>query len=341
MQRDLLVTASPHIYDPNTVKRAMLDVIIALLPAALLSVYLFGLNALLILIIAPVAAVASEIFVRRSIGRPMVYRDLSAVVAGVILALNLPAGVPWWMPAVGAFVAVAFAKELLGGIGMNMFNPALVGRAFLHVSWSIPMTTWLVPFWWKDTGFFDLATTQIRGHDVTISSLQGGELDGATGATPLALIRPAFSTGEELPGHFEMFLGNTGGSLGETSALALLLGGLYLLWRSQIDWRIPVSVIGGVAVMALLVGGNPLFHILAGGVFLGAFFMATDWVTSPVTKLGRVIFGVGIGVMTVLIRTYGGFPEGVCYAILLMNGLVPLIDQYTRPRPLGARAVTG
>lgn len=338
-QAPLLGTASPHIYDPSNVRRAMIDVIIALIPAGVVAVALFGMNAVLLLIFTPLMAVLSEVFVRWTLGRSHQIRDLSAVVAGVILALNLPAVTPWWMAAVGAFVAIAFAKELLGGLGYNIFNPALVGRAFLHVSWSIPMTTWLVPFWWQKTSFFDYASVNVVGHEVGIQSMQAGQLDSVTGATPLALVRPAFATGEEPAAVSNLFLGGVTGSIGETSAIALLLGAAYLLLRGHIDWRIPVSMITAVAAGSLLVGANPIYQILAGGVLFGAFFMATDWVTSPVTKPGRWIFGAGIGVLTVLIRTYGGFPEGVAYSILLMNAMVPLIDQYTRPRPLGAKAV--
>lgn len=298
---NLVVSSSPHIRSEETVQRIMLDVIIALLPAAAASVYFFGMGTLVIMLTGILAAVATEAAIQKIRNKPVTINDGSAVITGLLLALTLPPALPLWMVAVGAVVAIGIGKQVYGGLGCNPFNPALVGRAFLIVSFPVHMTTWISP------------------------------LDGVTSATPLGMMKmEGIKTG-----YMELFLGNVGGSLGETSALLLILGGAYLIYRGVIDWRIPVSYLGTVAVLTMVLGHDPLFHLLAGGLMLGAFFMATDMVTTPLTRLGRIIFGIGAGVLVVIIRLYGGYPEGVLFSILLMNIFTPIIDKFIRPRIYG------
>lgn len=306
----LVVSSSPHMHSAGDVSTAMRDVCIALIPALLASLYFFGISAALVIITCIVAAAASEIIAQRIMKREVSVRDYSAVITGTLLAFCLPPSLPLWMAAIGSIVAIVIGKQLFGGLGHNIFNPALVGRAFLLASWPLAMTTWTAP------------------------------LDTVTTATPMGMLKDV--TVQHLPGLANLFFGNVGGSLGETSAIALLIGGLYLLYRGHIDWRIPGTYIGTVFVLTAIIGAikgfglwYPLYHILGGGLMLGAFFMATDWVTSPITKKGRIIFGLGCGLITVLIRIKGGYPEGVCYSILLMNMVTPLIDRYTKSRIFG------
>jgi len=279
----------------------MLDVIIALLPATAASVYFFGMRALAITLVSVAAAVAAEAAIQKIRNRPVTINDGSAVITGLLLALTLSPAMPLWMVAVGAVAAIGIGKQVYGGLGSNPFNPALVGRAFLVVTFPVHMTTWINP------------------------------IDGVTSATPLGLLKMEGTA----TGYTELFIGNVGGSLGETSALLLILGGLYLLYRGIIDWRIPAFYLGTVAVMTAVLGQDPVFHLLAGGLMLGAFFMATDMVTTPVTRTGKIIFGIGAGILVVLIRLYGGYPEGVLFSILLMNTFTPIIDKYTRPKIYG------
>jgi len=227
--------------------------------------------------------------------------DGSGFVTGLLLGLILPPSVPLWMPVIGAFFAISIAKWAFGGFGYTIFNPALVGRAFLVAAWPVLMTSWIMP-------------------------------DGVTGATPLGILK---NEGVKAVSHSELFIGNIGGCIGETSAVALLIGALFLLITKTIDWRIPLAYLGSLFVLTFIFGKDPIFHILAGGVILGAFFMATDYGTIPLTKKGRIIFGLGCGILTVIIRLYSGLPEGVTYAILLMNGLTPLIERFTRIKPFG------
>ncbi len=295
-----LVSTSPHIKDKVSVRGIMLAVVIALIPATASGVYLFGLHALLVVVASITSAVISEFLGYKAMGKKFTM-DGSAVITGLLLALCLPPTVPIWMPVVGSSFAILIGKCAFGGLGQNIFNPALVGRAFLTLSWPALMTTWVSPF------------------------------DGVSTATPL---------GEWHAGHGytpveNLFFGNVAGCIGETSALAILIGGIFLIAMKYVDWRTPLSYIGTVGILMWLLGEPPLFHIFAGGLFLGAFFMATDYVTSPVTKTGRVVFGVGAGLLVVMIRMYGGFPEGVCYSILIMNGFTPLIDRFTRPKVYG------
>lgn len=308
----------------------MWAVVIALLPALAGSVYFFGLKALLLVAISVVSCVVFDSLAQLSFGRRLSPLDGSAVITGLLIAYNLPPGVPWWLPVLGGAFAMVVVKQFFGGLGHNFINPALAARAFLMVSWPTFMTTlWVKP--------------------ASAATLSG--LDAVSGATPLALVRraaeltPAGMTTDELirqanslPVLKNLFLGNVGGCVGETSALLLLIGAIFLMAVRIVDWRIPFSYLLTVAVLAVVLPGSrfsPLFHLTAGGVVLGAFFMATDYVTSPITAKGRIIFGIGCGVITMLVRLYGGYPEGCSYSILLMNVATPMIDRLTRPRLFG------
>ena len=298
-----IVSTSPHLKNSETISIVMRDVLIALAPAALAAVYFFGLPALWLMLVSMVSAIAAEFISAKIMKREVTVSDGSAAITGLLLAMVCPPGIPLWMIAIGAAVAIVLAKQVFGGLGYNPFNPALVGRAVLMASWPVAMTTWITPF------------------------------DAITTATPLAIAK--FNLSQPLPSYWQLFIGNRAGSLGETSAAALLLGAAYLLYKKQISWHIPVSFIASVALLSSIMGRDPLFNILAGGLILGAFFMATDMVTSPMTGKGKIIFGCGCGILTVLIRYKGGFPEGVCYSILIFNMLTPLIDKYTMPQKFG------
>jgi electron transport complex protein RnfD len=307
---NLIVSSSPHIRSEDSIQRIMMNVIISLLPATAASVYFFGFRSLMIVLVSVAAALITEAAVQRLRKKPVTINDGSAAVTGLLLALTLPPAIPLWMAAVGSVVAIGIGKQVYGGLGSNPFNPALVGRAFLVISFPIHMTTWVGP---KD----GLSTPTL--------------LDGVSTATPLNLMKmEGIRTG-----YMDLLIGNVSGSFGETSALLLLIGGLYLLIKGIIDWRIPVFYLGTVAVLTMVLGSDPIFHLLAGGLMLGAFFMATDMVTTPITRLGKAIFGVGAGILVVLIRLYGGYPEGVLFSILLMNIATPIINRYTRPRIYG------
>ncbi len=307
MENRLIASSSPHIRSEETTRNIMLDVIIALLPALVASVFYFGFNSLVLVIAAVAAAVATEYAVQRLMKKPVTINDLSAVVTGILVAFNIPPTAPWWIPVMGSAFAIAIAKQIFGGIGFNFINPALAGRAFLMSSWPTHMMS----------GWIDPVT------------------DAVSSATPLAIIK---GTAEgELPSLLNMLLGRIPGVLGETSSILLLAGGLYLIYRGVIKWIIPVVYIGTVAVLALLVdgGGLMLYHLMGGGLILGAFFMATDYVTCPITDKGKIIYAAGAGILTMLIRKLGGYPEGVSYSILLMNIVTPLIDKYINPKLFG------
>lgn len=303
----------------------MWDVNLALLPAAVAAVIFFGLPALRTIVICVLSTLASEALLEKLFHRPLRLADGSAVVTGVLLAFNLPSSAPWWLSVVGGFVAMLLGKHIYGGLGSNPFNPALLARVLLLVSWPARMTSF------PPTRF----ARPIFGVD-TIST-----------ATPLGLLKMDVNNGLHLKHSagvplWDLFVGNVPGSLGEVSALALLLGAAYLLSRKVITWHIPTAYVGTVFVFSGIYWlidptsyASPLFHILAGGVILGAFFMATDMVTSPMTGRGKLIFGVGCGILTMVIRMYGGYPEGVSFSILFMNGLTPLIDRVTKPRVFG------
>ncbi|MDU4952728.1 MAG: RnfABCDGE type electron transport complex subunit D [Clostridium cadaveris] len=302
----LTLSSSPHIRTNESVQTIMRDVLIALLPAALAGIYFFKMRAALVMIVAVAAAVLSEYLWQRLTHKDITVGDLSAAVTGLLLAFNVPPTMPLWMVAVGSVFAVLIVKQLFGGIGQNIVNPALAGRAFLLASWPIAMTTWT--------------------------------LDGATTATPLAILKAGEGT---LPTLSQAFIGNIGGCIGETSALALLIGFIYLLYRRVISWEIPVVYIGTVAILTTVIGrngfmtGNGIYEIFTGGLMLGAIFMATDYTTTPMTKKGQVIFALGCGIIATIIRTIGGYPEGVSYSILIMNLCVPLIDKFATPRTFG------
>ena len=318
------LSAAPHLHAADDTARIMWTVVYTLLPIVALAGYFFGISALLMVATTTVAAVGTE----RLTGGSGPVRDGSATITGLLLGLTLPAGMPLWMGALGGFVSVALGKALFGGLGQNVFNPALVGRAFLQAAFPTAITTW------PQVGgsFFTL-----RGDNFALP-LMGAQSDAITQATPLGLMkfeRAATEAGA-------LFFGNTGGSIGETSALLILLCGAYLAWKRYLNWRVPVSILATVAGFSAILFAidptrfpTPLFMLLSGGLMLGAVYMATDMVTSPITPLGAWIFGIGIGLLVVLIRIWGGLPEGVMYAILLMNALVPFINRATQPRVFG------
>lgn len=306
---NLIVSSAPHVVDSTSTSTIMRDVVIALVPAFVMSAVVFGARAILLTLVCVAACVFFEWAFRKLTHRTNTISDLSAVVTGVLLAFNLPSGFPIWMAIIGCFVAIVVIKQLFGGLGQNFVNPAITARIVLFVSFATQMTTWPLP----GQGFTNF--------------------DAVTGATPLALLKQGAM--DDLPQNMNMFLGTIGGCLGETSAIALIIGGAYLVVRKVISPVIPVAFIGTVAVLAVIAGQDPIFHICAGGVMLGAIFMATDYVTSPLTTKGKIIFGIGCGCITMLIRLFGAYPEGVSFSILLMNILVPHIDNLTRTKVLG------
>jgi electron transport complex protein RnfD len=300
---NLTLSVSPHIRDRATTSRLMLDVIIALMPALVAAVWVFGARAALVVAVCVATCVFSEWLYEKLMKKPNTTGDLSAVITGILLAYNLPVGIPIWQAMFGSVVAIILVKQLFGGLGKNFANPAITARIVMFLAFSVTMTSWIIP------------------------------PDMVSGATPLALLKKGDLAA--LPSLTNMFLGVRGGCLGETSALALLLGGAYLLIRRVISWQIPAAFIGTVLALTALLGREPLYQLLSGGLILGAFFMATDYVTSPQTNWGRLLFGFGAGCLTVLIRLYGSYPEGVSYSILLMNILVPYINKATLRRAFG------
>lgn len=340
----ILVTASPHIHSGVTVDKLMWAVVIALTPALGGSIYFFGLKGLLLILLSIASAVGFDALGQRLFGRQITIGDGSAVITGLLLAFNLPPGVPWWIPILGAAFAMIVAKQLFGGLGHNFINPALAARAFLVASWPTQMTTtWLAPRGGLISGLNPTALkicTDAVSSATPLNVLKQGERLVLPGCDPQSLYQQLQSWDSIK----QLFLGNTGGCLGETSALLLLIGGIFLIITKVIDWRIPVSYLLTVAVLVTVLPGNKtgllnyaFFHIFSGGLILGAFYMATDYVTSPLTHKGRVIFGIGCGILTTLIRLWGGYPEGVCYSILLMNVATPLIDRFTLPQVFGTR----
>jgi len=324
----LYLTSSPHCHVGPDTGQIMRAVIYSLLPACAAAVYLFGVAALSVLLLAVLGCMAVEAACQRLMGQPVTVHDGSAVLTGILLALNLPPTSPWWLTLLGAVIAIAIGKQVFGGLGANPFNPALVARVALLVSFPVQMTTWSAP------------------------APLGSGRDLVTAATPLGEWKTAVMLTGKLPATqgstLDYLVGQMPGCIGEVSALALLLGAAYLFWRRILTWHIPLSFVGSVVVLAGLFWlaaperyPDPLFHLLTGGLILGAFYMATDMVTSPVTPQGMVLFGIGCGVLTVLIRLFGGYPEGVSFAILLMNAATPLIDRYVRPRVFGHAAREG
>jgi len=306
LKQNLVVSSSPHVTDKTTTSRIMLDVIIGLLPAFIMSGVIFGPRAIILTIVCVISCVVFEYGFRKLLKRDTTITDLSAVVTGILLSFNLPSNLPYWMAVVGCFAAIVVVKQLFGGIGQNFVNPAIAARIFMIVSFSTPMTTWPIP-----ERIFSAA-------------------DAVTSPTPLGILNMGGDPAT-LPTNMDLFLGFVGGSLGETSAVALLLGGIYLLARKVISPAIPVAFIGTVFVFALLMGQDPIFHIFAGGVMLGAIFMATDYCTSPLSVKGKIVFGIGCGLITMVIRVFGSYPEGVSFSILIMNILTPHIDTLCNP----------
>lgn len=324
MDKLLTVSPSPHICSGDSSGKIMYRVVIALIPALIWSVFIFGLDAIRVTVISVVACLAIEFIIQKYFmnQKPSI-TDGSALVTGILLAFNVPSGLPWWIIVIGAIAAIGIGKMSFGGLGCNIFNPALVGRVFLLISFPVQMNTW--------------------------PSVARDGVDSFTSATPLALIKEGLEKGEPvselvqgLPDVSDLMLGYSGGSLGEMSALLLILGGIYLLWRKIITWHIPVSIIVSVLVVSgifwLLEPGthiNPLYHIFTGGLMLGTIFMATDMVTSPMTPKGQLIYGTGIGVITIFIRLFGAYPEGISFGILIMNAFTPLLNMYCKPKRFG------
>ena len=308
MENKLIVSSSPHLSGTVKTRNIMLDVIIALIPALIASVVYFGVRALIVVCVTVASCVIAEYICRKVMKRPVTIGDYSAVVTGMLLAFNLPVGIPLWIAAIGGVVAIVVVKQMFGGLGHNFANPAITARIILMTSFPVRMTTWVAPY-----SYITLDTT-------------------AT-ASPLALIESGNVAG--LPTYTQMFLGERAGCLGETCILALIIGGVYLIARKVIAPTIPVVFIGTVFIMTALLGQDPLMQILSGGLFLGAIFMATDYVTSPLTTKGKVIYAIGCGVITTLIRLFGSLPEGVSFSILLMNILTPHIENLTAPKPFG------
>lgn len=323
MSQQRYLSSSPHIHSGETTTAVMRAVLYSLVPACAVAVYFFGPSALSVLLIATLGCLATEVVCQRLMGQPVTIADGSAAITGVLLALNLPPSSPWWLTLLGAVIAIAIGKQVYGGLGSNPFNPALVARVVLLISFPVQMTSWSAP------------------------APLGSGLDLVTTATPLGEWKNAVMLTGQLPADMQgntlnYFLGNMPGSVGEVSALALLLGAAYLFYRRILTWHIPVTFIGTVILLSGLFWlispekyPDPVFHLLTGGLILGAFFMATDMVTTPVSTKGMLLFGVGCGLLTVLIRLFGGYPEGVSFAILLMNAATPLIDRYTKPTTFG------
>jgi len=329
----LNIAPSPHAHSKESTRKLMTDVVIALIPAFIVSVFYFGIGALIVTATSVISCLLFEYLIQRFVlKKPVSITDGSALVTGILLAFNLPSNIPVLIIVIGSFVSIAIAKMTFGGLGNNPFNPALVGRVFMLISFPVQMTIWPVP-----------------------KGLGTGYLDAVTGATPLAILKEGLASGqslpeimEKLPSPAQMFLGDIGGSIGEVAAAALLIGFVWLLLRKVITWHIPVAVVGSIAVFTGILwlinpekNADPMFHILAGGVLLGAIYMATDYVTSPMVPKAMLIYGCGIGIITVVIRVYGAYPEGVSFAILIMNAFVPLMNAYIKPRRFGEEVKNG
>lgn len=333
MSNLLSVSPSPHTHGRESTQKLMLNVVLALVPAFFTSVFYFGAGAIIVTVASVISCLFFEYVIQRYIlKRPVSITDGSALVTGLLLAFNLPSNIPVFIIIIGSFISIAVAKMTFGGLGNNPFNPALVGRVFMLISFPVQMTSWPLP-----SGFSTSYT------------------DAITGATPLAIIKEGLKNGEPLtelldkiPTPAQMFMGDIGGSMGEVSAIALLIGFAYLLYKNVITWHIPVSVIGSLVIFTSILwfanperNAGPLFHVLAGGVLLGAIFMATDYVTSPMVPKAMVIYGCGIGIITVIIRVFGSYPEGVSFAILIMNAFVPLLNSYIKPKRFGEELKNG
>lgn len=320
MEHKLVLSSSPHIRSNDKASTIMRDVVIALLPATAYGIYIFGMNALMVCVVSIMTAILAEAGMQKIRKKPITINDWSAVVTGLLLAMNIPASAPWWIPFIGAIFAIVIAKHAFGGLGHNFINPALAARAFLMSGWMGRMTSYTTP----------------KLHEISqatpLNVIKTGINEGKTIADSLASLSDKISLGD-------MFFGNIGGVIGETSALLLILGGLYLIFRGVITYRIPTFYIGTVAILSYLLYGFDLemvvYLLLGGGLMLGAFFMATDYSSSPINPKGQIIFAIGCGLLTVIIRRFGGYPEGVSYSILLMNVAAPLIEKYSAPKVFG------
>ncbi len=327
--KKLMVSTAPFLKDAETTPDIMMTVVYTLIPILLASYYYFGLSAVLITLTAVISCGFTEWLFNKSTDRLKSLKDGSALITGILLALTLPPGFPLWMVFVGGVVAIGMGKAMWGGLGQNVFNPALLGRAFLQAAFPTAITTWSPP----DGMYFSM-----RGTNAALPFYQGVNVDGATGATPLAQMKFDHVATNTM----DLLLGNTGGSLGETCGILIILAGVYLLYKKIINWRIPLSILLTVSVFSGIfylidpeIYPSPIFMMLSGGLLLGTFYMATDLVTSPLTPKGTWIFGIGIGIFVVLIRNWGGLPEGVMYAILLMNAATPLLNRFTKIRTYG------
>ena len=332
LKEKLIVTESPHIRDGNTTGGIMLDVIIALMPALIAGVFVFGYRAAALAVVCVGACVFFEWAWCKIVKKQVSIGDFSAAVTGLLLAMNLPVTMPFWMAVVGSLFAIVIVKQFFGGIGHNFMNPALAARAFLLTSWAQAMTTWVQPF--TKVAFFSNADAVSHATPLAQLAQNVDTVSQATSASDAAVA--------ELPSYLDLFLGTTGGCIGEVSALAILIGAVYLICKRVISIKIPATYILTVAALTFVFGGNDglfsgdaLYHVLSGGLMLGAFFMATDYVTTPYTPNGQIVFGIGCGILTAVIRLWGGYPEGVSYSILLMNVATPLIDKYTAPKRFG------
>lgn len=327
MNKLLVVSPSPHVHSGNSTPRLMYNVVLALIPALAVTFFYFGIGALVVTSISILSCLAFEFLIQKFMlkVKPSI-TDGSAMVTGLILAFNLPSNLPWWIVIIGALVAIGVGKMTFGGLGQNPFNPALVGRVFLLVSFPVQMTSWPLPM-----------------------ASRMAYTDAITGATPLAIVKDGLANGDlmssissQIPSHMELFMGAMGGSIGEIAAFALLIGFLWLLFTKVITWHIPISIFATIGIFTGILwlinpeaNADPLFHLLTGGVMLGAIFMATDYVTSPMHPKGMWVFGIGIGLITVIIRVWGAYPEGISFAILIMNAFVPLINRYIKPSRFG------
>lgn len=330
MNQKLIISPSPHIKSKESVPAIMYGVVFSLIPALVVGIYFFGLSALTVTLTAIAACLLFEYLIQKFLLKGKIsITDGSALITGILLAFNLPASIPPWMVIVGAVVAIGIGKMSFGGLGKNPFNPALVGRVFMLISFPVEMTTW-------PANRFTLP-------------------DGYSGATPLAMAKEALKNGDPIPEtlnqigvNLNYFVGNLEGCIGEISAFAILLGGIYLLFRKIITWHIPIAIFATVLILTSILHYasptqymSPEFHLLTGGLFLGAIYMATDMVTSPMSKTGMIVFGAGIGIITILIRTWGAYPEGMSFAILIMNATVPLINRYMKPKRFGEEVKNG
>lgn len=337
----LVVTPPPHIQSRSTISSAMYDVVIALLPAFIAATYFFGLNAIVLVFVCVICAVLTEVLIQRLLGRQVTIYDGSALLTGMLLALCLPPATPWWVAAIAAFISIAIAKQLFGGLGHNIFNPALFGRIFITTFLPFFPNYFITPLWWKKTNFFNFLIPYgvgMHGDSMVyklVDNTGKTVVDAISTATPLRL---AHQVGAVKPTYLQLFLGNVkGGNLGETCILALLIGAAYLIYKGHIDLVIPGSIIGTTCLLVWVFGHDPLYHLLAGGLVLGAFFMATDWITSPMTLKGKLVYGIGIGLFVSLIRLFGTRPEGVALGILHMNVVSIFIDRLFLPRRFGER----